>query len=100
MTTTTLPPSARADKMLIRIHSDPGHAWYEAPRAELDRLGLTSKISAYSYASHDKQTVYLEEDCDAPLYLQALNDEGRKFRLCDMHVDHDSALRTLPRFRA
>lgn len=97
---TTLPPSARADQRLVKIHSDPGHAWYEAPRAELDRLGLTAKISAYSYASHDGSTVYLEEDCDAPLYLEALNAECRKFRLCDTHVDYDSSIRTLPRFRA
>lgn len=98
--TTTLPPSARADQRLIKYHQYPGHGWIEAPRAELDRLGLTSKISAYSYTSHDGSTVYLEEDCDAPLYLQALNAEFRKYRLCDVHVDYDSSIRTLPRFRA
>jgi hypothetical protein len=81
-------------------HCDPSHSWFEAPRAELDRLAITAEVSGFSYTSHDRQTVYLEEDCDAPLYLQALNDEGRKFRLCDMHTDHDSAIRTLPRFRA
>jgi hypothetical protein len=94
----TIAPSLRASTRLITVHADPGHAWYEAPRTEIDRLNLANKVSGYSY--EHAGIVYLEEDCDAPLYLLALQAEGTKFRPCVQHVDHDSAIRCLPRFRS
>lgn len=91
-----VPPSMRAATRLITCRADPGHAWYEAPRTEIDRLGLTHKISAYSY--QHAGVVYLEEDCDAPLYLEALNTESTKFRVCHTSTDYDSPVRCLPRY--
>ena len=60
----------------INYHNDPGHGWYEAPIAELIRLKITDIISAFSYVSKDRQTVYLEEDCDATTYFAALEADG------------------------
>ena len=56
------------------FHSDPGHAWLEVPMGTLHRLGIAEKISACSYRNGDK--AYLEEDCDAPLFLRALESAG------------------------
>jgi len=52
-----------------RFISDPGHAWLEVPRAELVALNILDKVSAYSY--QNKGWVYLEEDCDAGLFIDA-----------------------------
>lgn len=54
--------------MKLRFISDPGHGWLEVPRADVERSGAA--ISAYSY-QHDRM-VYLEEDCDARAYLEAI----------------------------
>ena len=46
-------------------HVDPGHAWLAVPRATIAGLG----ISSFSFVDGD--TAYLEEDCDAGLWLEA-----------------------------
>lgn len=83
---------------LIKYHQDPGHGWIEVPRTEIDRLNLAGQISSYSYAHHG--VVYLEEDCDAALYIKAVEAEGAKVRLCPIHKDFDHPIRCLPRFKA
>lgn len=62
--------------MKLNFHSDPGHGWLAVPTAEVERVGLAGKISGYSYRSESGTTLYLEEDCDAPAYLDALRALG------------------------
>ena len=52
-----------------RFISDPGHGWLEVPIEELLDLGIWDKISGYSYQKGGM--AYLEEDCDAPLFIDA-----------------------------
>ena len=54
------------------FYSDPGHGWLRVPREELRELGIESKISKYSYQKGS--FVYLEEDCDAPEFINALSE--------------------------
>jgi len=49
------------------FHTDPGHGWLAVKRNELVRLGILDKISGFSYQRGE--TVYLEEDCDASIFL-------------------------------
>jgi len=51
------------------FYNDPGHGWLAVKRKELVELGIIDKISTCSYQKG--QTVYLEEDCDAPLFANA-----------------------------
>jgi len=60
--------------MKYKFIADPGHGWLEVTRAELVVLGIESKISGFSYVKGTK--VYLEEDCDMPLFLDALEAAG------------------------
>jgi hypothetical protein len=53
----------------VRWHTDPAHEWLEVDYADLVALGIEDAISSFSYRNGD--TVYLEEDCDAPLFLEA-----------------------------
>jgi len=58
------------------FHSDPGHAWLAVKRKELVRLGIVDQISGYSYQNGD--TVYLEEDCDAGMFMDAKRDANEE----------------------
>jgi hypothetical protein len=51
--------------------STPGHGYLRVPLAELKELGIADKISGYS--GMDSKYAYLEEDCDAPLFLQCIS---------------------------
>ena len=56
------------------LHTDPGHGWLEVPMAELRRLGIAWSISSCSYRYGG--IAYLEEDCDAPRFVEALRAQG------------------------
>lgn len=57
----------------LKFYSDPGHGWLAVPMHFIERLNLLGvKFSAYSYQSDSGETVYLEEDCDMPLFLRSL----------------------------
>jgi len=55
-------------------HEDGAHGWFAVPRLELKQLGIESQVSGYSYQKNS--TVYLEEDCDALLFFNALEAQG------------------------
>ena len=44
---------------------DPGHGWLRVPLAEIRGLAISS------YSFRDANYAYLEEDCDAPLFMRA-----------------------------
>ena len=53
------------------FHEDPGHGWLQVPYSDLVILGLTEKISTFSY--RNGMVTYLEEDCDMALFITAYN---------------------------
>jgi hypothetical protein len=71
--------------------SDSGHGWLRVPHAELKASGV--KPSPFSY--FDAENAYLEEDCDAPAYIQATGETN--FR--EINVNGESHIRDLERFR-
>ena len=80
------------------FHNDPGHGWLEVTQPDLDDLLLTYvDFSAYSYT--DGQRLYLEEDCDAGIFLNAYAAKyGRdSFRITETHTNRDSFIRALRR---
>lgn len=83
--------------MKLRFHSDAGHGWLRVPLSELDRLGIRHLISQYSYrnATH----AFLEEDCDAAVYVAAVRGAGEP-GLEYVQVDDgaSSRIRSYPRF--
>jgi hypothetical protein len=52
-----------------KVIADGGHAWLSVPLAEIKELGVADQISSYSYMTHER--VFLEEDCDAGVFLEA-----------------------------
>ena len=79
---------------------DPAHGWLVVPLTELQSLGIVDRISRYSYL-HDG-LAYLEEDCDAEVYLQALYAKGfdpEDFSSTCRSLPHDAPCRNYSTFR-
>lgn len=83
------------------FHSDPGHGWLEAPVELVRATHVSGLISGYSYRGRDSKTVYLEEDCDAGLLLEALKKKGVTVNIKALgSCDDDSFVRRLPGYAA
>lgn len=79
------------------FHEDPGHGWLAVPVAEIVCTGLHTKISRYSFVSRDRETAYLEEDCDAPKFIKEIGLTREEIRT--VHSNSESFIRDLPRYR-
>ena len=62
--------------MKITYFNDGGHGWYSVKRSKLAAMGVLGKVSGFSYQKGD--SVYLEEDCDAGLFFNALTEEEKQ----------------------
>ncbi|MBU2853362.1 zincin-like metallopeptidase domain-containing protein [Acidithiobacillus ferriphilus] len=51
--------------------SDPGHGWLVVPVSDIFTLGIAPNISPFSYLSPRGGKAYLEEDGDAPRFVEA-----------------------------
>jgi hypothetical protein len=70
----------------LRFISDPGHGWLEVNMSLLYQLDLATKISSYSYCY--KHYVYLEEDCDASLLIDALKKAGIEYKINHVYQEN------------
>lgn len=73
---------------------DPGHGWLRVPVMSAE--GLT--FSEYSYIDRVGGWLYLEEDCDASIWLNA---HGVQVHVLPVeYLDDDAFVRDLPRLPA
>mgnify|MGYP003348284643 CR=1 FL=1 len=82
----------------LTLHTDPAHGWVEVPLELIINLGLSAKISSYSYRKGFN--AYLEEDCDAGLLIKALKDAGKKIEVVEYHTNRNSKIRSYSHFVA
>ena len=69
------------------FHTDPGHGWLAVPYKDLVSLGIQDKISDYSYSKGN--TAYLEEDCDAAVFITAYKEHfGDMFKFRESYKEH------------
>jgi hypothetical protein len=80
----------------VIIYSDPGHAWAKCKREVLSNLGIANKVSAYSYQRGDY--VYLEEDCDYPLLVDALRQRNTRIKCVERSANNSSRIRNYERY--
>ena len=59
--------------LLRRVYFDSAHSWLEVNYQELIDLGITKRITNWSY--RDDKKVYLEEDIDAGTYIDAVEEQ-------------------------
>ncbi len=70
----------------LTFHTDPGHGWLQVPKSELEKYGIADKVSRYSYMKND--SAFLEEDCDAQLYTDALDAAGVNFDVNETYAEN------------
>ena len=58
------------------FYQDPSHGWLKVPKIELETLGISDKISKFSYQYG--KSAYLEEDCDLALFFNAKGWQGTR----------------------
>ena len=58
------------------FHHDSGHGWLQVPERLLKELGIEHFISRFSFKKDDQ--VWLEEDMDASLFIEAFKSEKGK----------------------
>lgn len=63
----------------LKFYSDAGHGWLAVKRDLLIKLGLINKISHFSYERG--KTIYLEEDCDAALFVETAKAAGYELNM-------------------
>lgn len=76
-------------------YSDDGHSWLRVQKYLVkDLLGL-DKISNYSYEHNG--WLYLEEDCDAGLFINKLNELKHEFTIKHSRKNGQSHIRNYSR---
>jgi hypothetical protein len=72
-------------RKIFTFHADNGHAWLRVTSSEALDVGLVAKsFSRYSYVKGND--FYLEEDCDAGLFMNAYQ---RKYgTLPELHCEN------------
>lgn len=81
------PAAARHGTRNYRFVSTPSHAYLVVPRKDVEALALATRISGFSFEDAREGTVFLEEDCDAPAFLNAAEREGWTVRIGDDYRD-------------
>lgn len=84
-------------KKVFHMYSDPGHGWLKVEVSRVRKLGIIDQITPYSYASKDMRWLFLEEDCDAPLFVRTYQEKhGVKLKIHDHYVNRESRIRSYP----
>jgi hypothetical protein len=78
--------------------SDSGHGWVRVPRHEIKELGISDKVSRFSYV--DAYWVYLEEDCDFTVWMLAHKDKfGMEPNIVEKYENGECFIRNLNSFQ-
>lgn len=72
-------------------YDDPGHAWLRVPARWLYPFGIHNDISTCSY-EHGRY-VYLEEDCDAGVFIKKAKELGYVLVFGNKSTDNRSGIR-------
>ena len=77
--------------MKITLYEDPGHAWAKVPKKKLEKLGILDQISGCSFQRG--KYLYLEEDCDLPLFIRAMKAQGQTVEIESRFTNRSSRIR-------
>lgn len=78
------------------FHTDDGHGWLEVHIYDAYDVGLdVDSFTSYSYRAG--QTLFLEEDRDASVFIKAYEDNGRTFKTNERYHGSYSDIRDCDR---
>jgi len=75
--------------------NDPGHGWLSVSNKDVKELGIADRISRFSYMSPTRS--YLEEDCDAGIFIDAAKEAGWELELKNSYCE-TTPIRNYPDF--
>ena len=82
--------------LIFDFHEDGGHAWLKVSKKLFNKTNASIEhISHFSY--EDNNNYYLEQDCDATMYLNNLKEQGIKYSFIVVDDGDYSPIRNLPR---
>jgi len=82
---------------LFHVYTDPGHGWLKTTMQILREFGVSGKISPCSHRRGDN--VWLEEDCDAPLLVNAMKKQGIDIKFAEHNRNSESPIRDYPPYQ-
>jgi hypothetical protein len=74
-----------SNKMNLQFIIDAGHAWLRVPMKTLEDWNIDILISKYSFRS--QSYAYLEEDCDAGVFLGKAKEKEIRIEINDLFVE-------------
>lgn len=80
----------------VYVYSDSGHAWAKVLRKDLLKLGVLGQISSFSYQRDEY--VYLEEDKDLSIYVNALKNKGLNPKFKEFNSQKSSKIRSYQKY--
>lgn len=83
--------------MRLKFFADPGHGWLKVERKWLKTLNIANKISSCSYERGND--VYLEEDCDASMFLTVAKRQGIEIKTDECRTSKSSKIRSYNSYR-
>ena len=75
----------KLEKRNLTFTSDPGHGWLSVSLKDVITLGIKDKISSCSYMTLTR--AYLEEDCDASVFINAAKEQKWEINIKNTNVD-------------
>ena len=79
------------------FYTDPGHGWIKIPMRLINSLGIEDGISSHSY--YRNGFAYLEEDCDAKLFLDRMKELDIEVKFREKYTDRNSKIRNYEYFK-
>ena len=81
------------------FHEDGSHGWLEVSYKDVTDVDIHNEISEFSYINRFLEKIYLEEDCDYTLFMNAFkNKYGYKPLEVNGRYHEISPIRNLPRY--
>ena len=88
MKKTNQPKETMTKEITLKFYDNESHGYIKISKYDLEAFDIDIKqFSQYSYYNNDNGCYYFEEDCDASLLINKLNDNGYKINFDTKNVN-------------
>ena len=77
----------------LKVYADPGHGWLAVPVRLYVKSGIVA--SNFSSVNRNRTIVYLEEDCDAGKFIEAMKAQNVEIKMTCTHTNRQSRIRSM-----
>jgi hypothetical protein len=83
-------------QLILTYHTNPSHGYLQVPLEVLRYVEATTKMSPYS--AYNNENAFLEEDCDAGIFIKAVAKAGYNVSFDDKYYPNGFGFLGLRRF--